>query len=597
MSYSYRIVLIYLSFSVLLTLVITQILERVYFVDYSNQSRLQIYTIAFLIILISAVFLFYLLRVYAKTDIGTLSNDVTNSKIRTDAQFNEFETRFNALADKGDDMIAMIDSNSKMFYSSPNMIRILGYSMSEFYLNNGLEYMHPDDLNSSEALFQKVLSNPGVSFPYQYRIVHKTHKYCWVEGTIINLLNDSDVGAIISVFRDISEKKKINDRLIQKDEALYLSNEKYKLVSKATKDTIWDFDMNTQEIEWNLGLAVNFGYFDSPKNYNRDWWVSSIHPEDKKRVLIKLEKSISLKQSNWEDEYRFKDVKGNYRSVFDRAIISYDAQNNPKRMIGVMQDVTFLKQTELSLLELNKELEDRATELAVSNEELERFAYVASHDLQEPLRMVSSFLFLLQKKYENNLDETAHQYIHFAVDASERMKKLISDLLEYSKASNAQKLLVEEVNLNEVVELIRTTFENHKSGNKFELICEELPTILANKTQIIQLFQNLISNAIKYSKVNVMRQIKISSTSTASEWQFEINDNGIGIQVQHLEQIFVIFHRLHGKSQYSGTGIGLATCKKIVEKHKGKIWAESVYGVGSTFKFSISKKITETSVH
>ncbi len=590
MSTRLKIVLIYVSFSSILTFLLVEVFEKIFLTNNSNHEFIQVLTIAFSIIFLSTIFLYFLLRhSYIITKRNSETIDTKNKIIK---YFNEVESRFNAIAEKGDDMFVMINQQQEMFYSSPNIKRILGYEMEEYNLNSGLNYVHPDDIPSVTALMIDVNSNPGISFPFQYRVEHKQNKYCWVEGTSINLLHIPKVNAIISNFRDITEKKNIRDRIKQRDESLYLSNEKFKLISKATKDTIWDCDLASNEINWNIGLAVNFGYASDTVSYNANWWRSCIHPDDRERVIKKIENYILQARENWEDEYRFKDAKGRYRNILDRGFICYDNEKVPRRMVGVMQDLTLLKQTEMELVAVNKELEAQAADLVVSNEELERFAYVASHDLQEPLRMVSSFLFLLEKKYKDQLDETALQYIGFAVDAAERMKVLIHDLLEYSKASNTEKLSFEPFNLNEVLNGVKQTFSANIHANEYEINYPNLPIIVANKTQITQLFQNLIGNSIKYTKKGVVPKISIDFTENDAQWQFEINDNGIGIQQQYLEQIFVIFHRLHGKSQYSGTGIGLATCKKIVEKHKGKIWAESVYGMGSTFKFQVSKKIS-----
>ena len=237
---------------------------------------------------------------------------------------------------------------------------------------------------------------------------------------------------------------------------------------------------------------------------------------------------------------------------------------------------------------MNDKLKIRAEELANSNVELERFAYVASHDLQEPLRMVSSFLQLLQKKYEPQLDETANKYINLAVDGSNRMKRLINDLLQFSRITSSA-IALKSIDTNEILDELQELFKMKLQSCNGKILAENLPIVNADKTPMMQLLQNLISNALKYKSEERDPVIKVSATEGLLEWTFIVEDNGIGIESKFFEKIFVIFQRLHNKNEYSGTGIGLAICKKIVERFNGKIWLESVIGKGSKFYFTIPK--------
>jgi light-regulated signal transduction histidine kinase (bacteriophytochrome) len=267
-----------------------------------------------------------------------------------------------------------------------------------------------------------------------------------------------------------------------------------------------------------------------------------------------------------------------------------DAQGNPFKVEGTLQDITIIKQTEKELRRLNEELLHQAEELALSNKELEQFAYIASHDLQEPLRMVTSFLSQLEKKYNDQLDDKARQYIHFATDGAARMRQVILDLLEFSRVSK-QLSAVEQVDvqviLDEALRMNKMLIEEKKA----RIIQGEMPVINASKTPILQLFQNIIGNALKYSHAERNPEITIGSDASKEEWIFYVKDNGIGIDERFFEKIFVLFQRLHGKTEYSGTGIGLAICKKIVDAYGGRIWVESTEGIGSTFYFTIKKKL------
>ncbi|RYY27255.1 MAG: PAS domain S-box protein, partial [Chitinophagaceae bacterium] len=258
-----------------------------------------------------------------------------------------------------------------------------------------------------------------------------------------------------------------------------------------------------------------------------------------------------------------------------------------KMFYAIIKDATEKKLTAQQLTELNAQLSKRANELMASNTELEQFAYVASHDLQEPLRMVTSFLQLLEKRLEGALDETNKKYIAFAVDGAERMKTLIQDLLQYSRIGTSKEMVV-TVDCNEVLRSVRNIFELSIRETNADLVIHPLPVIKGERAQIHQLFQNLIGNAIKYSQPAAPK-IEVGFNEVDNNWVFYVKDQGVGINPKFFDKIFIIFQRLHNRSDFSGTGIGLAICKKIVERHGGSIWVESEQGQGSTFFVRLPK--------
>ena len=254
----------------------------------------------------------------------------------------------------------------------------------------------------------------------------------------------------------------------------------------------------------------------------------------------------------------------------------------------LFRDISERKKTEENLIQLNRSLNIKTDELINTNAELERFAYVASHDLQEPLRMVTSFMQLIQNKYSDIIDETGKKYIHFAVDGADRMKVLIQDLLQYSRVGSGS-LQIHPVDMNHIMKEVLLLFKNEIYEIDADIIVEPLPVIHADKSAMLQLMQNLIGNALKYRSAEKPTVI-ISAAETEFEWLISVKDNGIGIDEAYSEKIFVIFQRLHTKDVYSGTGIGLAICKKIIERYAGKIWVESTLNKGAVFKFTIPKK-------
>ena len=254
--------------------------------------------------------------------------------------------------------------------------------------------------------------------------------------------------------------------------------------------------------------------------------------------------------------------------------------NDKTFILSSIVDMTERKKAEAKIAMKTKELER-------SNAELEQFAYVASHDLQEPLRKISSFAQLFAQKYQGQIDEDAEKYIHFIVDGASRMKTLIMDLLNFSRAGK-QDVPFEPLDCLTIVDEAIANLKTMVEENQAEIIPDNLPTIMGNRTQFIQVFQNLIGNAIKFRRDESVK-VHLGAEQKGDYWKFFICDNGIGFDPQFADKVFAIFQRLHSRAEFAGTGIGLAICKKIIENHGGKIWVESQPGKGSTFYFTIPK--------
>ncbi len=381
----------------------------------------------------------------------------------------------------------------------------------------------------------------------------------------------------------------LENKIAQED--IRLSNQRYDLVAKATNDIIWEWNLETNKVvNANEGFGKVYGYNPEKISANLATWKKWIHPEDFERVVEKRTAILNNPYHlYWDDEFRIINKDGRYYFMYHKAYIIRNESGKAIRLFGATQNISQRKEDEALLIELNNRLKQRADELAASNVELERFAYIASHDMQEPLRMITSFLQLFKKKYEDQIDETAEQYIYYAMDGAERMKKLIIDLLEYSRIGS-NKDSFEEVDTNQLVKEVIAVFMNRINESNAVVEVGNLPSMNANKTQMFQLFQNLIGNALKYSSKEPPR-IFIEGKEEEKQYLFSVKDNGIGIKPMFFEKIFVLFQRLHHKNEYSGTGIGLTVCKKIVERHDGKIWVTSEPGVGSCFYFTISKSV------
>ena len=281
-------------------------------------------------------------------------------------------------------------------------------------------------------------------------------------------------------------------------------------------------------------------------------------------------------------------VSGNIVYVNDRGLIIRNQLNEAIRMVGAMTDVTIQKQMTSQLNELNESLQQHAAELERSNEELEQFAFVASHDLQEPLRMISSFMDLLKRKYGHLIDEKGHQYIYFATDGAKRMKQIILDLLDYSRSTKPTEGK-DQVDMNLVISEFKQSRRKLILEKTASITSNDLPLLFTYKAAVTQILHCLLDNALKYSNINISPIVEINAFETEAEWQISIKDNGIGIDAQFYDKIFIIFQRLHNANEFSGTGIGLSIAKRHIEYLGGRIWLESVQEKGTVFHFTIPK--------
>ena len=272
---------------------------------------------------------------------------------------------------------------------------------------------------------------------------------------------------------------------------------------------------------------------------------------------------------------RWVQVRARPRRIFDGSVI-WD---------GMILDITDRKQAEAETAEAARKVEEAAKELERSNKELEQFAYVASHDLQEPLRMVASYCQMLSKRYSGKLDSDADDFIRFAVDGAKRMQNLINDLLAYSRAGQKRREFT-PTNCNAVADTVCQSLKAAIDDAGATVDVGLLPTVMGDAIQLGQVFQNLIGNALKF-RGERKPEVRVGAERREGHWLFSIADNGIGMDPEHTDRIFLIFQRLHSQSDYPGTGIGLAVVKKIIERHGGRIWVESALGKGSTFFFTL----------
>jgi len=317
-------------------------------------------------------------------------------------------------------------------------------------------------------------------------------------------------------------------------------------------------------------------------------WAEGVHPEDF-QTCMDVYMTAFVVRKEFRMEYRLRRADGQYRWVLDQGRPRYTPRGIFAGYIGSCVDITDFREAHEALrrfsTDLEKRVNERTAELTRSNAELAQFASAVSHDLQEPLRMISSYVRLLEQRYKSRLDDDADEFIHFAVDGAERMQGLIKDLLAFATlgTDDLPPALVDGGQaLDDALHNLQHLVE--ESGAR--VVCGTLPSLWGERQQLTRLFQNLIQNALKF-RGSEAPKVQVHAERRSGEWLFSVSDNGIGIDPRHNDRIFRIFHRLHARGEYPGTGIGLSICRKIVERWGGRIWVESAPGNGATFWFTL----------
>ncbi len=387
----------------------------------------------------------------------------------------------------------------------------------------------------------------------------------WINITAVPMfVRDMDMPyQVCTLIDDITDRKRTETILGESEERLRLAQE-------IAKIGIIERDLETGKETWAPGVEMVFGLSPGGVPASHMDWVGMIHPEDRERAVHEIE--MAVRGEVFEDDWRTIWQDGSVHWVQGTGRVFNDRGGRPIKMMCVTMDITERKMIE--------------EDLKRSNADLREFASVASHDLRYPLSRISSFLEILRRRYEGRvLDERARELIDHAIHGSQHMRLLIDDLLEYSKIDQACKRL-EPVDMEEVLEQVEQNLSVPIDRSGAIITKGPLPTIKADRTQMMLLLQNLLSNAIKFQRDDPPR-IDVHAELIGSSWQFSIKDNGIGIDPQFKDRLFKMFSRLHSSARYEGNGIGLASVKKILERHGGRIWVESEVGKGATFFFMI----------
>ncbi|WP_287587155.1 PAS domain S-box protein [Candidatus Borrarchaeum sp.] len=506
--------------------------------------------------------------------------DITKRK-QVEKEIMESQRKYSTIVERGNDGIVLIQDGLLKF-ANLKFIEITGFSLHSLFGKPFMDFFSTEykelfveinlensDQNENENIFEaEIIPEDGSKIPVE--INSKKFKY---EGRT----------AYVSIIRDITKRKlaeeklkdyteNLENKIKERTKALRESEKKYSTIVERGNDGI--VIIQDDVLKFANSKIVEFTGF-SLKEAIGQPFINFISPEYRELILDRYKKKLS--GENVQNKYEVKILSKDGREIpveINASIIEY--KGYPADM-ALIRDITERKLTD-------EKLNQTLVNLERSNTELEQFAYIACHDLQEPLRMVASFLQLLERRYWDKIDEAATEFISYAVDGATRMQQMINDLLAFSRVGTRGKPF-ENVNSKNVLDLAIANLALLIEENDAIITQSSLPIVYADPLQLTQVFQNLIVNGIKFRRADPPR-IHVSS-ERKGEWVFSVKDNGIGIDSKHFNRIFSIFQRLNTKGKYPGSGIGLSICKKIVERHGGRIRVESKLGRGSTFFFTI----------
>jgi PAS domain S-box-containing protein len=494
--------------------------------------------------------------------------DISDRK-RAELNLQHSEERFRAAAEAMGDVIWTSNAKGEMVGEQPGWAAFSGQPFEEYQGYGVSKAIHPDDEGILRA-WEQALSDPK-KFAVEVRVRRHDGRHRLMSANVVPLFNDDgSVREWVGAFTDITDRRRGEEEVRESDE-------RFQGLATAFPQLVWsskpDGNLEYANALWKeyVGPAT-----ETPRE--RDFWDDLLHPEDSGLHMARWRESMASGKM-FESQVRLRRASdGTYRWFICRAVAVRGRENRIVRWLGACTDINDQMNYAVDLRITNEALQR-------SNADLEQFAYAASHDLQEPLRMISLYTQLLQEEYAGALDETARSYVDFAVSGAQRMERLLQDLMAYSRVSAAPQGAAEVSDTKIAVEAALGNLEAAVRKSGAQLHIADLPSVAAPAVHMVLLFQNLIGNALKYCGGKVP-EVWIDVERADKFWKFSVKDNGIGIEPQYAKQIFGVFKRLHG-AEYEGTGIGLAVCQRIVERTGGRIWLKSTPGEGSTFFFTL----------
>jgi PAS domain S-box-containing protein len=497
-----------------------------------------------------------------RDELGMLAQGLNQIAATLSKEQTQLRRRLERMYGLSSDLLCVVDFEGRFSEVNPAIEHVLGFGQGDLLGTPFLELVHPEDREATQAALATLAEGRGVT-GLENRHRRKDGSWRWL---LWNAAADTRERFIYAVGRDVTARRREEENL-----------RRFATVVRDSNDAITIQDFEGRITAWNRGAELMYGYGEEEAlltNIDRLTTPGKVEEQkDFTRRLIAGEAITSFETQRVTKDGRVLDIWMTVTKLMDEA-------GRPIGIASTERDITARKRAEETLRRTLADLER-------SNKELEQFAYAASHDLQEPLRMVSSYTQLLAGRYSDQLDQDAHDFIAYAVDGANRMQRLIQDLLTYSRVSSRCSP-DEPVDLNEALGEAVANLQAAIRESSALVTSGDLPVVSADRTQLVQVFQNLIGNAVKFRKKDEPPRVHVSARRLADEWIISVKDNGIGIDPQHFRRLFVAFQRLHGLQEYPGSGIGLALCQRIITRHGGRIWVESAPAQGSEFFFALT---------
>ena len=534
------------------------------------------------------VFWAHLSGAAARAEDGTTAcrvvmSDITESK-DMDAKLRREEQRFRALADQSSDIIVLLNREGVITYENPAVEKVLGLKIEERIGATGFEHLHPDDFKLVADTYDILFSD--INAPVQQsdiRFRHIDGSWRTFEVVASNLIHDNVIEAVIINLRDITERKRM-------EEALHQSEEKYRTLLESVQEGYFELD-----------LAGNFTFFNDSLcriyNYSKEELMDMNYrhytdKETRKNGFHEFNKVYNTGEPLKGFTWPIIGKDGTKRYVETSASLLKDSSGKPIGFRGILHDITARKRAEEELKKYREQLEglvqERTIKLEASNKELEAFSYSISHDLRAPLRAIDGFSQALLEDCEDKLDLQGKDYLIRIRAATQRMSTLIEDLLNLSRITRSE-MSMEKVNLTRIVRSVINELQNSQPQRHVKIRIADGLEDIADSRLISIALENLMSNAWKFTAKQSEALIEFGSTREGSKKVYFIRDNGAGFEMTYMDKLFAPFQRLHTIDEYPGTGIGLATVRRIIHRHGGKVWAEGHTGKGATFYFSINE--------
>lgn len=499
-----------------------------------------------------------------------LENELAERK-RAEQALRDSEQKWRLLVQTIPDYVAVHDRQGGFIFLNHYA---QGFSSQDIVGKCWRDFVAPE----SQAFFQRAFDdclNSGKIQRFQYKALGHHGQWRHYDNFVVPLFDNGEVSRILSIARDITEQ-------LQAEQQFRNEETKFRMVfdeSPVGKSlTLPDGRLSRV----NRAFADMLGY--TLQEMTGVNFVQITHPDDVAESRECIRALLNREQDIYHLCKRYIHKHGHIVWAEITTRMHRDEYGVAQFLLTHIQDISERKLTEERMQRLN-------ADLVRSNKELEQFAYVASHDLQEPLRMVASYTQLLAKRYQDRLDQDANEFIHYAVDGANRMQRLIQDLLAYSRVNTRGSTLA-RVDLHAALADAVANLQVAIHESSALVTNGELPTVTGDRLLLAQLLQNLLANAIKFRQKEVPPRVHVSAEKSGDEWVVSVQDNGIGIDPQYFGRLFVIFQRLHSRQEYPGTGIGLAICQRIVARHGGKIWVESAPGQGAAFRFTLRSEWT-----